>query len=46
MCNIVMKKYSLVAWHILCKSKSQWGLGLLDLEMMNIVLLAKWTVRF
>jgi hypothetical protein len=44
--NTVRKKYSLVAWHIVCKSKSQRGLNLLDLEIMNIALLAKWTVRF
>jgi hypothetical protein len=44
--NSVRKKYSLVAWHIVCKSKSQGGLGLLDLKMMNTTLLAKWIVRF
>jgi hypothetical protein len=29
-----------------CKSKSQGDLRLLDLEMTNTALLAKWTVRF
>jgi hypothetical protein len=29
-----------------CKSKAQGGLGLLDLEIMNKDLLAKWLVRF
>jgi hypothetical protein len=29
-----------------CKSKKQGDLGLLDLEMMNTALLAKWQIRF
>jgi hypothetical protein len=40
------KKYHLVSWNVVCKSKSQGGLGVLDLKIMNTVLLAKWMVRF
>jgi hypothetical protein len=29
-----------------CESKSQGGLGVLDLEVMNTSMLAKWLVRF
>jgi hypothetical protein len=40
------KKYHLVSWNVVCKSKSQGGLRVLDLKIMNTVLLAKWMVRF
>lgn len=42
----VKKKMLLVVWRIIYKSKSQGGLGVLDLKDMNTVLLAKWLVRF
>ncbi len=35
----------LVAWKTVCKSKKQGGLGVLDLEGMNLALLAKWWWR-
>jgi hypothetical protein len=44
--NSVRKKYALVAWNIVCKSKMQVGLGVLDLTVMNQSLLAKWLFRF
>ncbi|XP_078149679.1 uncharacterized protein LOC144544998 [Carex rostrata] len=42
----VRKKYCLVSWDTVCKSKSQGGLGILDLKRLNQALLAKWWVRF
>jgi hypothetical protein len=36
------KKYHLVNWQTVCLRKDQGGLGILDLEKMNIALLAKW----
>jgi hypothetical protein len=39
------KKYALVAWPTICKSKSQGGLYILDLELIDQNLLAKWLVR-
>jgi hypothetical protein len=36
------KKYHLVNWQTICMPKDQGGLGVLDLEKMNISLLAKW----
>lgn len=40
------KKYHLVAWDQICLNKNQGGLGILNLEKMNISLLAKWWYRF
>ena len=42
----VKKKYALVSWKVVCKSKDQGGLGLLDPDLMNIALRAKWWIRF
>jgi hypothetical protein len=39
--NSTRKKYHLVSWDVVCKSKSQGGLGVLDLKIMNTALLAK-----
>ena len=36
------KKYHLVKWATVCLPKDQGGLGVLDLELMNISLLSKW----
>ena len=36
------KKYHLVKWKIICKSKKKGGLGVIDLRKQNISLLAKW----
>lgn len=40
------KKISLVAWKIICKSKSHYDLGILDLKIVNYALLVKWFVTF
>jgi hypothetical protein len=39
--NSTRKKYHLVSWDVICKGKSQCGLGVLDLKIMNTALLAK-----
>ena len=36
------KKYHLVKWETVCMPKEQGGLGILDLELMNISLISKW----
>jgi hypothetical protein len=36
------RKYHLVDWDTVCLPKDQGGLGVLDLRVMNICLLAKW----
>jgi hypothetical protein len=41
-----VKKNSLVSWKILCTSKQQGGMKILDLDIMNKTLLAKWIFRF
>ena len=42
----VRKKISLVSWSVVCASKSQGGLGLLNLHTINVALLAKWWYRY
>ena len=37
-------KYRLAKWDILCRPKDQGGLGILDLQLQNKCLLAKWLV--
>jgi hypothetical protein len=37
-------KYRLAKWDILCRPKDQGGLGILDLQLQNKCLLAKWIV--
>ena len=37
-----VKKYHLVQWQKVCMPKDQGGLGVIDLEKMNIALLGKW----
>ena len=39
-------KYHLVAWEKVCRPKDLGGLGILDLEIMNIALLSKWLWLF
>jgi hypothetical protein len=39
------KKYRLVKWSILNKSKCVGGLGILDLDVQNICLLSKWLYK-
>jgi len=39
------QKYRLARWDILCRPKDQGGLGILDLELQNKCLLAKWLVN-
>jgi hypothetical protein len=36
------KKYRLAKWGIICRSKDQGGLGILNLELQNKCLLSKW----
>jgi len=38
-------KYRLAKWDILCRSKDQGGLGILNLQLQNKCLLAKWLVN-
>jgi len=38
-------KYRLAKWDILCRPKEQGGLGILDLQLQNKSLLAKWLVK-
>ena len=42
----VKKKYALVSWTVVCRSKEQGGLGVLDLNLINKALLTKWWIRF
>jgi hypothetical protein len=44
--NSVKKKYALVVWPVVWKSKSQGSLDVLNSEFMNQCLLAKWLVRY
>jgi hypothetical protein len=44
--NSTRKKYPLVSWDVVCRSKDQGGLGIIDLKLMNKSLLAKWWIRF
>ena len=44
--HTVKKKYYLVSWDTVCKSKNQGGLGIIDLKRLNQALLAKWWIRF
>ena len=39
--NEVKKKYHFVNWQVVCLAKDQGGLGILDLELMNIALQTK-----
>jgi hypothetical protein len=39
------QKYRLARWNILCRPKDQGGLGILDLQLQNKCLLAKWLVN-
>ena len=36
------KKYHLIRWPKICKSKKKEGLGIKDIRLMNISLLCKW----
>jgi hypothetical protein len=38
-------KYHMIIWPIVCLPKDQGGLGILDLDVMNISLLSKWLWR-
>ena len=38
-------KFRLAKWDILCHPKEQGGLGILDLQLQNKYLLAKWLVN-
>ncbi|WVZ60403.1 hypothetical protein U9M48_010430 [Paspalum notatum var. saurae] len=40
------KKYHLIKWNEVCKDKAQGGLGIKNLENLNISLLCKWWWKF
>lgn len=40
------RKFHSIKWEIICKSKDKGGLGLDDLHIKNISLLAKWSWKF
>jgi hypothetical protein len=42
---LLRKKITVVAWNVVCKSKQQGDLGVIDIEDMNKSLLIKWLVR-
>jgi len=42
----VLKKYCLISWKVVCRSKKQGDLSLIDINLINTSLLAKWFVRF
>lgn len=42
----IRKMISLVDWQVVCARKDQGGLGLLNLNTINIALLVKWWYRF
>jgi hypothetical protein len=39
------KKLSWVKWKVVCKDKKKGGLGVRDLDLMNVSLLSKWRWR-
>jgi hypothetical protein len=39
------KKYRLLKWELICKSKKKGGLGIKDMRKMNISLMCKWWWR-
>lgn len=45
-CQKEKKIYVLVFQSVVCKSKQQRGLGIIDLGIMNKLLLLKWIIRF
>jgi hypothetical protein len=36
------RKYHWVKWQEVCRPKEQWGLGILNMKLMNIALMVKW----
>jgi hypothetical protein len=36
------RKIHLANWSLICRSKSKGGLGIINIEIMNIALIAKW----
>jgi hypothetical protein len=36
------RKYRLLKWEVICKSKKKGGIGIKDIKKMNISLLCKW----
>ncbi|XP_020112154.1 uncharacterized protein LOC109726772 [Ananas comosus] len=44
--NLLKGKGCLLAWKNVCKSKSEGGLGILDVRTMNCALLTKWWWKF
>jgi hypothetical protein len=37
-----VRKCHIIKWQIICKPKDRWGLGIKNLDKMNISLLCKW----
>lgn len=44
--NTIDKKYVLVAWDKVCRTKEEGGLGIRQLRLTNDALLCKWSWRF
>jgi hypothetical protein len=44
--SAIKHKYRLAKWDILCRPKDQGGLGILNLQLQNKCLLAKWLVNY
>lgn len=40
------RKIAWVKWEVVCRSKSNGGLGVENLEWFNLALLGKWVLRF
>ncbi|KAJ3703992.1 hypothetical protein LUZ61_007697 [Rhynchospora tenuis] len=44
--NTAHKKLILIAWDNICKPKSIGGLGVLDIQLLNLALISKWLWRW
>jgi hypothetical protein len=39
---MIIKKYKLAKWDILCQPKDQGGMGIMNIDIQNQWLLSKW----
>jgi hypothetical protein len=44
--SVRKKSYCLVVWRVVCNNYNQWGLGVIDLKIMNKTLLCKWLWKY